>query len=930
MKSVNCTHLVVDSDLLSYAESLNEPSFRIVITADTIKSQDGLLDDTADVWPDYPEADAEALSVEALTGVLTFMHTSGSTGHPKIVPYRHRWILTVCAVIRRQRPQSFGCSFYTIMPLFHSIGVLLTYVFSVGLAGSVHFLNLRQPPTSAVVLRHLALHGERPLEILLPPSILEDIVDGELRSEGLKLLKRAAIIIIGGAPLRKDVGDFLRHGGAPLQTLMGMTETGPLSLIKLSKDAADWQYMELNDGYKYFFKALGSQGTAKEMIVLPKENTPCVINHRDPEGLATNDLWEQHPDREKSHLWKIMGRGDDVTVLSYSEKTDNKQLENLLCTSALINSAAVFGTGRLLNGVIICPTTPLASYDPASVSEYLDAVWPHITDKVNPIIPQHSVLIRPLVLVAMSTRPFILTDKQSLNRKLTLKLYVEEIDAAYTRVEEGEYEEVQLPEAGLEPRDTESYVQAVVSKLLSRRVPLSMDEDLFDAGLESLLAMRIRSSILAALRKSGKAASVPRNIAYTLPTQRGLAMYLKNALLSIHGQSSVGFDITSNMTDAIDEFTADLPQHRPAVDAIKPDGDVYAVTGTTGSFGSFFVSSLLNKPEVRKIYLLNRQANARGVEERHQSVFHDRGIEYDLLAQAVKEGRAEYVEAALGKKNLGLSQAIYDELRKSVTHIVHTAWKVDFNLSFPSFKTHIQGVRTLLDLALSSMLPTPAQLIFLSSVAVVADWNGPAPEESLDSPYACLNQGYAYSKYVAEKIIERAVAQRQGLKAVIIRSGQIAGAEGSGAWSSKEHIPILFKSCVDFGFVPDRLPTVRWLPINVAAQVVYLQIQAASVAPTQPVFFNLETSCPTEWSLIANTLANLYVLPIVPTAQWIERVRKRTDHPVNKLLEFFENYVQGTGMPALRLDRTRGAVGGLVDYVVNEELISLYARYACR
>ncbi|KAJ6570807.1 hypothetical protein DFH09DRAFT_1362484, partial [Mycena vulgaris] len=60
------------------------------------------------------------------------------------------------------------------------------------------------------------------------------------------------------------------------------------------------------------------------------------------------------------------------------------------------------------------------------------------------------------------------------------------------------------------------------------------------------------------------------------------------------------------------------------------------------------------------------------------------------------------------------------------------------------------------------------------------------------------------------------------LKATIIRrSGQISGAEGTGGWSIKEHIPILIKSCRDFGLVPDGLPTVRWLPVNVAAKVVY-------------------------------------------------------------------------------------------------------------
>ncbi|KAJ7766309.1 acetyl-CoA synthetase-like protein [Mycena maculata] len=915
-------YLIVDSDLLSFAENLNEPSFLIIKTSDQVVREES-TEDVGDLWADYQTADPQTMSVEA-RGAFALMQTSGSTGHPKIIPYTHQWILTTCATFRRERSSSIGCTLYTPMPLFHSIGVLFTYVFSVGLGGRVHFFNLRQPPTAPVILRHLALHGEQAIEILLPPSILEDVVDGELRDEGLIILKRASILYTGGAPLRKDVGDFLRHNDVPLQAIVGMTETGPLSGLALTKDAADWQYGALNSTYGYFFKSLDAEGTAKEMIVLPNENTPCVLNHRNPEGLATNDMWERHPDPAKSHLWKIVGRADDVTVLSNGEKTNNKQLEILLCTSPLIGVAAIFGSGRFLNGAILSPPDSLTTYEPGA---YLDAVWPHITENVNPIVPQHSRLIRPLVLVADLARPFILTDKRTLNRKRTLDLYVKEIEAAYTRVEEGEYEEIALPEAGLAPHEAQAYVQSVVQNVLQRSVDL--EDDLFDAGLESLLAMRIRSSVIAALRKSGKVVSVPQNIVYSLPTQKGLAVYLQDALAS-ETVLTPDLDVGVIITDMVDECTRHFPEHRPSSDSVKPEGDVYAVTGTTGSLGSFLVALLLNKPTVRKVYLLNRKAEGRSIEQRHQSVFQDRGLDYELLVRAVGEGRAVYVEAALGQTKLGLSQETYEGIRMELTHIVHCAWTLNFNLILSSFKSHVWGVRNLIDLALSSPHASPAHLTFLSSVAVVAKWEGTAPEASMVSHAACLDQGYAQAKYVAEKIIERAVAQCPGFKATIIRSGQISGAEGTGAWSTTEHIPILMKSCRDFGIVPDGLPTVRWLPVNIAAEVVFLEIQTALHSSVQPTFYNLENSVPTPWSLVANSISKLYILPIVPAVQWLKRVRKHTDHPANKLLPFFEEYVQGAGMPPLQLHHAREAAGNLVDCAVDEELVKVYVEYACR
>jgi hypothetical protein len=106
-----------------------------------------------------------------------------------------------------------------------------------------------------------------------------------------------------------------------------------------------------------------------------------------------------------------------------------------------------------------------------------------------------------------------------------------------------------------------------------------------------------------------------------------------------------------------------------------------------------------------------------------------------------------------------------------------------------------------------------------------------------------------------------------------------------------------------------------------------MEIQS-SIGPL--TFYNLENSLATPWATVASTLAALYSLPVVPYVQWLEQVRMRTDHPANTLLAFFEEYCQGAGMPALQLHHARNAAGNLLDYVVDEELIRIYARQACR
>ncbi|KAF7299983.1 Acetyl-CoA synthetase-like protein [Mycena kentingensis (nom. inval.)] len=931
VRTAGVKHLIVDSTLAALGANVKalNPGMELVQLDEVDWAKESSQGTGTEIWPDHGTESPQELSDEANLGLLAFFHTSGSTGNPKLIPWRHRWLSLWCIQQERQKTPKRGTS-YIQMPTFHSSGSLLAYIMILGRGSWWHFLDSRQPPTATSVLRNLAIVGvraaerESPLEVVMPPSIMEAIVDGDKEhlQDNLKVLRMTSMVMTGGALLRKDVGDFLRRESVPIQTIVGMTELGTIGMIELEED---WEYMKLNDMYKFTFKGEEGPGGQQEMIVLPHENAPCVINHKDPEGFATGDLWAPHP--TKPGLWKIIGRAGDTTVLSNGEKTDNKQLETLLCVSPLIEHAAVFGTGRFLNGVIISPPP---SYTLSAADEYLDAVWPHISSAVNPAVPQHSRLIRPLVLAVDPARPFVITDKGSLDRKRTLAKYEQDINAAYVRVEHGAYEEVPIPEGGFAGGDVEGvtkYVQAVVEHILLPAAPIPLEQDLFYAGLESLMAMRVRTGVVAALRKAGAAVEVPRNIAYLRPTQAALVAFILDALESGDGSAAKHTDAETKVAEAIARHTANFPVHQPGSDASvsKVQGDVYAVTGTTGSLGSFFVAMLLRQPQVRKVYLLNRKSAGKTAQQRHEAAFRDRGLDGVALADAVDAKRAVYVDIALGEPKLGVSDAVYNELRKEVTHIVHCAWMVNFNLILESFEEQLTGLRGLLDLALSSTRSAPASVTVISSVGTVGRWkDGPVPEEQLGFEF-CLDQGYAHSKYVAEKMLEKAVAERPGISCTVIRSGQIAGAEGTGAWPKNEFIPTLIRSSKDLRLVPGGLQDVRWLPVNVAADALYAQIRAATLTAPHLTFYNLENSVTLPWADIAEVLSKQFAAPIVPANEWLQRVRERTELHANKLLSFFEEYVEAEAFPVLSVEKGQAASGGLLQFGVSRELIELYA-----
>ena len=115
------------------------------------------------------------------------------------------------------------------------------------------------------------------------------------------------------------------------------------------------------------------------------------------------------------------------------------------------------------------------------------------------------------------------------------------------------------------------------------------------------------------------------------------------------------------------------------------------------------------------------------------------------------------------------------QVRGHVTHVIHSAWLLNFKLRMEGFeKVHIAGVRHLIDLVLSSPRTICPRFVFLSSISTVSQSkiSSGVPEGRVeDSSYASL--GYGRSKLVGERICEVA-SEKAGFNATIIRIGQIS------------------------------------------------------------------------------------------------------------------------------------------------------------
>ena len=154
----------------------------------------------------------------------------------------------------------------------------------------------------------------------------------------------------------------------------------------------------------------------------------------------------------------------------------------------------------------------------------------------------------------------------------------------------------------------------------------------------------------------------------------------------------------------------------------------------------------------------------------------------------------------------------------TISVIIHVAWRLDFNLGVNAFESSIRGTRALVDFARATLHADSLRFVFTSSVGSTLSWDprtqGPVPEELIEDPSVCVNGGgYGQGKYVAERVLAAS-----GVSFSSMRVGQVCGGQPRGAWATTDWFPILVKTSLALGALPDdeeASDTVR--PIVIAA-----------------------------------------------------------------------------------------------------------------
>lgn len=175
----------------------------------------------------------------------------------------------------------------------------------------------------------------------------------------------------------------------------------------------------------------------------------------------------------------------------------------------------------------------------------------------------------------------------------------------------------------------------------------------------SLQATWIRNSILHALRDTTtvNTRTIPGNFVYRFPTIAKLASFVSGLASSDYGDLDYSNhdETIAAMKHMVEKYTSDFPVHVPRTAA--PREDVVLLTGTTGGLGASLLATLVDSPEVSRVYAVNRKGQDSLV-DRQRAVLEDRGHDTHSILTSSK---VVFVETELGDA-LGLPPHLYEEV----------------------------------------------------------------------------------------------------------------------------------------------------------------------------------------------------------------------------------------------------------------------------
>ncbi|MFL1420100.1 amino acid adenylation domain-containing protein [Pseudomonas fildesensis] len=396
---------------------------------------------------------------------------------------------------------------------------------------------------------------------------------------------------------------------------------------------------------------------------------------------------------------------------------------------------------------------------------------------------------------------------------------------------------------------------------------LSIDDSFFNLGGHSILL----STLLLRVREQfGR--SLPLNRFFEVPTIRTLAVLMEDGVLP---------DATSGQAirDALQEEVVGVLSDNRAGDRSK-----VIVTGANSFIGVHIVEALL-AGGATEVACLVRELPGHPATTR--------------FAQALSEYRLEHLDlsrvrvyvADISQPRLGLACDVYDRLARDFGVLVHNAARVNHVMDYMSLaKDNVEPVRECLRLCETHCKKVFNFISTLSACSSIDAGGHVLETPAAATPPIYIKNGYNLSKWVAERLLGRAV--EQGAWVNIHRPGNISFNTHNGVCQpQKNRQMLMLKGSLQLGMVPRLEANFDLMPVDFFAR--FLAFHCGHFNAGRSVF-HLHNPQPLSWDHYLDAFSQAgYTFERVSVVHW-QRALRTVSHE-NALFGVLGFYLDGPG-----------------------------------
>lgn len=368
-------------------------------------------------------------------------YTSGTTGFSKgvMLPYRALWG-NLDYLMDTVKPKiGKNCNILSTLPMAHMYGLMTEFIFNIVLGNHIFFLTRQPSPT----LISEALNETKPDIIFAVPLVIDKIVRKHVfprvQTNWVRLLTSMPVlskrikekirefvlgefgehpyeVVVGGAPLNKEIENFFVSIGFPIAMGYGTTETAPLITFAHQDDyvagscGVAVKHMEvkvLSDDPQNVPGELVCRGiNVMKGYYKNPEATHAVI---DKDGwFHTGDLATMSAD---GHFF-IKGRSKNMLLGANGQNIYPEEIEDRLNSMALVSESIIVQRNNKLVALIH------PDYDEASSMGFTAEDLEHIMDQNRMELNSQMPSFAKISSIQIHENEFEKTAKKSIKRYL--------------------------------------------------------------------------------------------------------------------------------------------------------------------------------------------------------------------------------------------------------------------------------------------------------------------------------------------------------------------------------------------------------------------------------------------------------------------------------------------------------------------------------